>query len=455
MFSRHRIVAASLAVGITLLLWFRTPHWPAMANKRSPEISNSTLGFQHIFAINLPSRTDRRDALALAGALSGLDITWVDGVLGRDVLDKTLPGDPNSRQGHGGFTAGNKGSWRAHMDVLQRIVHENVTSALILEDDADWDLRLKGQMQVFAQASRAFTQPSNGQSLAEEYKSHPDPELPITQLPPGTRPRLTPYGDNWDVLWLGHCGTDFPAPSALRVTIPDDMTVPSPNNLRPHPFALQDALAEEYPPHTRVVHPSRGTACTQAYAVSQQGARKLLLQFGLQTLTAGWDLMLRDWCDDMYSPLSSDTDDPNEEDDNRRAPVCVTVQPPLFSHHYGKGAASDIMAPGGGFVSKDKEMTPYVRISVRLNMERLRFQVKVWRHLNSSFTRPHKVFEESPCGMGISSKPRQPNLIVLVEGVTRAPAAIQRRTAAVHCPHRSRCGLHMQARTPAGSSVSP
>jgi hypothetical protein len=29
------------------------------------------------------------------------------------------------------------------------------------------------------------------------------------------------------------------------------------------------------------------------------------------------------------------------------------------------------MAPGGGFVIKNKEMTPYVRVSVRLNMERL------------------------------------------------------------------------------------
>ena len=29
------------------------------------------------------------------------------------------------------------------------------------------------------------------------------------------------------------------------------------------------------------------------------------------------------------------------------------------------------MAPGGGFAHKGKEMTPYVRFSVRLNMERL------------------------------------------------------------------------------------
>lgn len=56
-------------------------------------------------------------------------------------------------------------------------------------------------------------------------------------------------------------------------------------------------MADEYPAHSRIVHASKATTCTQAYAVTQQGARKLLWQFGVQTLTAGWDFMLRDWCD--------------------------------------------------------------------------------------------------------------------------------------------------------------
>lgn len=51
--------------------------------------------------------------------------------------------------------------------------------------------------------------------------------------------------------------------------------------------------------------------------------------------------------------------------------MCVTVQPPLFSHFYGKGMGSDIVAPGGGFLKTEREMTPYIRVSVRLNMGRL------------------------------------------------------------------------------------
>ncbi|KAK3682817.1 hypothetical protein B0T22DRAFT_295012 [Podospora appendiculata] len=361
----------------------QTPVWYINAPVNgSPDILNATLGFQQVFVINLPARTDRRDAMTLATALTNIDVTWIDGVSGDEISDKVLPADSSGKA----ISKGNKGSWRAHMNALQKVVHQNMTSALILEDDADWDVRLKSQLQVFAQAARAFSQPSTanaGKSLSEGnyYASTThQQDLPLTQIPPITHPTLTSYGDNWDVLWLGHCGTDFPQPTndantntpshsppPLRITIPNDATVPEPQHLKPHPFALQDPLATIYPPHTRVVHAASGTTCTQAYAVSQRGARKLLWQFGLQTFTTGWDLMLGKWCDGQYM-TSTEAELASRP---LKRPVCVTVQPPLFSHHYGKGAASDITSPGGGFIDKEKEMTPYVRLSVRLNMERL------------------------------------------------------------------------------------
>lgn len=281
------------------------------------------------------------------------------------------------------------------------MVEKNITSALILEDDADWDIMLKSQLQVFAQAARAFTQPRprSGLTLATKYAhdARSPTEIPLDQIPADLQPTLTPYGDDWDVLWLGHCGTEFPTRSAiaekapdkknpnrvagpshrpplLRVLVPNDPTVPDPEHLKPHPFALKDRLADMYPPHTRVIHASSATMCTQAYAVSQQGARKLLWQFGLETLTNGWDFMLRDWCDGLYATTEDGAAVEEGMDTKTRlvkAPVCVTVQPPLFSHHYGKGAASDITAPGGGFINKDKELTPYIRYSVRLNMGKL------------------------------------------------------------------------------------
>lgn len=66
--------------------------------------------------MNLPERTDRRDAMVLMGAASGLRLTFADGVRGADVLEKTLPVSGKTRT----LSPGKVGSWRAHMNVLQR-----------------------------------------------------------------------------------------------------------------------------------------------------------------------------------------------------------------------------------------------------------------------------------------------------------------------------------------------
>ncbi|KAL1859823.1 hypothetical protein VTK73DRAFT_7443 [Phialemonium thermophilum] len=356
---------------------------PQWVGKGPVEVLNSTLGFQKILVINLPSRTDRRDAMALAGAVTNLTFDWVAGVSGDDVPERVLPADSEGKQ----ISTGNKGSWRAHMNALRRVVELNLTSALILEDDADWDIRLKTQLQVVALASRGFLRPAKSGSSRPLAGHSPEREhlgngndataVSVNDLPAGRQPSMPPYGDHWDVLWLGHCGTDLPSsdPSGVQqqpalVTIPDDETVPPPAHLRPHPFARPDeALRSRFPPHTRVVHRvTPGTACSQAYAVSQRGARRLLWLFGTETMTTGWDFLLRHWRTKKAKTA--------EEPSRTRLgvpvpPVCLAVQPPVFGHHYGKGGGSDITAPGGGYLGSEREMTPYVRLSVRMNLGKL------------------------------------------------------------------------------------
>jgi hypothetical protein len=53
--------------------------------------------------------------MTLAGALTEVNFTWSNGVSGDQVLDKVLPVDSIGKT----ITKGNKGSWRAHMNVLQ------------------------------------------------------------------------------------------------------------------------------------------------------------------------------------------------------------------------------------------------------------------------------------------------------------------------------------------------
>ncbi|KAB5571830.1 glycosyltransferase family 25 protein [Coniochaeta sp. 2T2.1] len=320
--------------------------------------------------------------MTLAGAVTGLKFDWVDGVAGTQVHDRVLPPDSLDSD----ISKGNIGSWRAHMNALRTVVEQNLSTALILEDDIDWDIRLKHQLQNFSLATRHYlhhtsspsTQPPKFNTLS----------LPSLRSPPLSPPH--PYGRGWDVLWLGHCGTSFPSPippssssssspssSALRVSLPNDHTVPSHANLRPHPFALPDAeLISSYPPHTRVIHaPGLNTTCTQSYAVSHAGARKLLYKFGTESFTKGWDLMLGEWCAGVYSHGQGRGAEADGKKGRREAEGeearCITVQPPLFAQHYGRGGASDITAPGGGYIDRGREMTPYVRLSVRLNMGRL------------------------------------------------------------------------------------
>ena len=50
-------------------------------------------------------------------------------------------------------------------------------------------------------------------------------------------------------------------------------------------------------------------------------------------------------------------------------PMCITVQPLLFSHHFPAKANSDISGYGGDYVAVVE--TKHVRWSVRMDLERL------------------------------------------------------------------------------------
>ena len=69
--------------------------------------------FQKIFVINLPSRTDHRDSMSLAAALTDLRVEHVDGVT--EVDKKSLP--PGGTEVN--LDSGGLGNWRAHMNIAR------------------------------------------------------------------------------------------------------------------------------------------------------------------------------------------------------------------------------------------------------------------------------------------------------------------------------------------------
>jgi hypothetical protein len=337
----------------------------------------------------MPSRTDRRDGMILGAALSQLEINFVDGVRGEDVNEKAIP-VPEDRNNH--LKGPVLGSWRGHMNAIHeyalifflnafllswgpcltfvpphRVVRRNLSSVLIMEDDVDWDVRIREQLHDFAVSIRALTQPLRRQPGKYADPTYPTPvdgspktlpDMNFYSLPDTVRPLISPYGDNWDVLWLGHCGMHFVFEHSNlipkgRVVKENDVSVPPKKNLWSinKPFSLVD----EYPEHTRVVHHAQEGVCSLAYAVSQQGARNMLREIALKPATDAFDILLRFYCEGTHG---------------RTKQECLSINPSLFSHHRPVGpisASSDIGDHGEGY--RHEALTDMVRFSVRLNAE--------------------------------------------------------------------------------------
>jgi len=118
------------------------------------------------------------------------------------------------------------GAWRSELNAVRQVVTDRLSSALILgilnwcwidcgtkliensiEDDADWDVALKNQLLDIARGSRFL-------SNQTDATSH------------------SPYGDGWDVLWLGHCGMGPHADDRRRFIIHQDPTAPAESRIR-------------------------------------------------------------------------------------------------------------------------------------------------------------------------------------------------------------------------------
>lgn len=302
---------------------------------------------------------------------------------------------------------------------MQRVIEQNLTTALILEDDVDWDVRVRQNLQRFALASRFLSGNKDVLSSSPQYKienvenveteettfrilsdNHTMSHLPTLTLTSVYRrshhghQSSSPYGDpsQWDVLWIGHCGAGFPRYSPLHkktdvttanvvLTNANDNTVPTQRHLKAHPFqGTLDPLADAYPPHTRIFHRSTGgELCTVAYAVSQRGARRLLHQFGVKGWNGIFDSELGRWCAGEDPDMGSSSAPPSPSSKKQITKdamqrICLATQPPIFAHHHPVNGESDIGGLGGGYATRFE--TKYLRLSVRMNLERI---VMGWR----------------------------------------------------------------------------
>lgn len=305
--------------------------------------------------------------------------------------------------------------------IENRVVEKNMTTAFILEDDVDWDVRVRQSLQRFALASRVLASKRDLFALSPNLKSKVDhrpntetvdsafkiidtenlpktlASLPLANVysrtlhgPKGAQTEHdSPYGDpsTWDILWLGHCGAGMPripksrtvgfkyhtpiTPTNIIFTQFDE-TVPIGKYLQAHPFqGGPDALGTAFPPHTRLYHRSTGgELCTVGYAVSQRGARRLLHQFGIKGWNGIFDSEMGRWCAGEDPDMGSNYPRPPPyEKTHPKDRVCLTSQPPIFAHHHPMQGESDIGGLGGGYARKYE--TKYLRYSVRMNLEKI------------------------------------------------------------------------------------
>lgn len=218
----------------------------------------------------------------------------------------------------------------------------------------DWDVRLKSQLQDAAKGVR-------------------------TLFPPGSSPH-SPYGDDWDIFWIGHCGDQFPENRdenrikpedhpgmqymKRKYLIENDPTVPPREKIE----LFWGFKPEE---HTRYVYVSGYPVCTFAYALSQRGARKVMFDMSLDHLTLAFDNALAEIC--MRAIAAVGETDPKKGGDYGLNTKCLSVNPPLFFHHKAKGAVngdSDIENVAGGKI-REKGITKNIMWSARNNIRNM------------------------------------------------------------------------------------
>lgn len=158
-----------------------------------------------------------------------------------------------------------------HPLTLPSMLRTSISSALILEDDADWDIFLRPQLLSFARGLR-FVQN-------------------IT-FPPLS----SPYGDSWDILTIGHTGiNNRPAiPQRYWVTSNDPTVIPDAQRTwsrKPNLTALPS-----YTEHDRLVTQVSKLTGTAAYAISLRGAARMLHDQALLPHATAIDMAISNMC---------------------------------------------------------------------------------------------------------------------------------------------------------------
>ena len=185
---------------------------------------------------------------------------------------KAKPLLPDSEESK--YNATFMGVWRAHANIWKHIIDKDISSALIIEDDVDWDVNIKSIMGAWSwQLQHNNSLHQVAATTGDRWTSESDE-------------KKCAYGCDWDELYMGQCA-NTPDPEHLE----DHWSYYDPHtpavSTNSHPTTNEMVKVWGYDPTTtgiRVVSRTYGPLCTMGYAVSNLGAKRMLYQIG------GWRL---------------------------------------------------------------------------------------------------------------------------------------------------------------------
>ncbi|KAF4826082.1 Procollagen galactosyltransferase 1 [Colletotrichum tropicale] len=272
LFSNRRLFLAVLATLFVIILVSaaKTGSQPPIVLAVSAA-ANRTLGFGSIKMISLPIRQDKADAATVQSFLSNIDIQIVEGVNGSRLGEVGLPPSsiPDIEPGQA-LSAGEKGCWRSHANVWRGLLHTDVETVLIMEDDVTWDIHIKDVMRLAASHLPGLL---NGTGLLGLNPTRSSEE----------QAQVDPWHSNmWDLITFGHCA-DGDQWKSEKVKYDDPYT--SGEHGEWHGVGVKGGR--------RMLRRAGGMACTGAYAVSTRGAAKLLLRSGFD-LNLPVDVIMND-----------------------------------------------------------------------------------------------------------------------------------------------------------------
>lgn len=323
------------------------------------DVFNSTLGFQEVFVISLKQRADRQDAITVQASVTNLKFTLVDAARGDDISTLVLP--PTMH-----LSGGPLGCWRSHLNVMRHVIENNIQTALIIEDDADWDVSLHNQLRGAAQGFRWL--------LNDKENT------------------FSPYGDHWDLLWLGHEGIkprDHPHPTADRArrwVVPEDPTVVPPNTRSTEygpgmTFEPNMTQWEEGPNadlQTRIMFLSGMAIGSSSWAISLKGAEKILNKASLSPYNSPIDWGVGSMCNEKGSDMT-----------------CLASFPAIIGTSKPAGGAdrgSDIAT--SGLKRYEAPTSRRTTFSTRLNLKRILNGETQYLSTNPNVTGPYMTMHQ-------------------------------------------------------------